>query len=463
MHRFLASTRVCFLVLTLAATPILVKAQTFTRLFDFDGPNGATPGPAMQLVQGFDGKLWGTTSAGGSAGDGTIFNVRFPNFSLNIAYSFDSADAYVPVAGLTLDPNGRFYGVTEYGGENNLGNVFSFSPNGTPTALTLGFDGSIGSYPVAGLLLASSGILYGTAGSGGAYDSGTIFEIHANGNSFMKVTDLPSASPYLTLVQGRNGLFYGALPYGGLNSKGEVFKMDVLGGISSLHSFSGSDGENPVGSLVEGANGDFYGTTYVGGMDNVGTIFAITPGGTFKTIHNFRFGINASNKGFNPDAALVEGSDGNLYGVAAGGGLYGYGVIFRITPARQYTVLHSFNFEEAEYAGSGGLVQATDGNFYGTLSGGGANQLGLLYRLSVGLAPFVKLLPGLGKVGSTVDILGTNLTGATTVTFNGTPATFTVASGARIKAVVPTGATSGPVQVTTPNGTLLSNTTFQVH
>ena len=139
---------------------------------------------------------------------------------------------------------------------------------------------------------------------------------------------------------------------------------------------------------------------------------------------------------------------------------YDDGVIFKMTPGGQYSVLHSF--DSTGGGPTSGLVQATDGNFYGTLNTGGANNLGMVYRLATGLAPFVKLLPEFGKVGAMIDILGTNLAGATSVTFNGTPATFHLPSKALIKATVPVGATSGQVQVTMPNGTLLSNTIFRV-
>jgi uncharacterized repeat protein (TIGR03803 family) len=108
-------------------------------------------------------------------------------------------------------------------------------------------------------------------------------------------------------------------------------------------------------------------------------------------------------------------------------------------------------------------VQATNGNFYGTTSAGGANNDGTVFSLSVGLGPFVETLPTSGMVGTAVIILGNNLTGATSVTFNGTPAKFTVVSSStEIKTTVPSGATTGKVKVTTASGTLTSNQTFRV-
>ena len=109
-----------------------------------------------------------------------------------------------------------------------------------------------------------------------------------------------------------------------------------------------------------------------------------------------------------------------------------------------------------------GLMQGTNGKFYGTTVNGGANY-GVIFSLSESLGPFVRTLPGSGRVGATVEILGSNLTGATAVSFHGIPATFTVISPSLIKTTVPTGATTGAVQVTIPTGTLTSNPIFRVH
>jgi len=150
----------------------------------------------------------------------------------------------------------------------------------------------------------------------------------------------------------------------------------------------------------------------------------------------------------------------------------GCGTIFKITPSGNLTTLHNFCVQTIVDAicidGDNvvGLMQATDGNFYGVTNFGGPNtnnNYGTVYRLSVGLGPFVALQTAIGREGVTVGILGTNLTGSTGVTFNGTPATFTVNStGTAITATVPTGATTGTVTVTTPNGVLSSNKRYTV-
>jgi len=454
---------ICLTAPLLFTTLAISPAQTFTTLTDFDGTTGATPGPAMQLVQGLDGFLYGTATAGGNFNSGTIFRVNTATGFVTRAYSFDSGDAYIPAGGLVLAANGTFYGTTEFGGPSNLGAVFSFSPNGTLTIIGKDFGGVLGAYPLAGLMQAPNGVLYGTTAQSLTPNASTMFKITPAGTDFTLLQNLDASAAYVTLVQAADGNFYGTTITGGTKMMGEIFMTNPPGDLYILHNFSGNDGQYPYTGLVLGPHGLLYGVTFYGGSENVGTIFSFTTGGTLTTLHSFHFANNGYKQGYNPIAVLVVGSDGNLYGTTSAGGSVDSGVIFKITPAGQYTVLHNFSTTDASPQ-SGGLVQSTDGNFYGTLSGGGASNLGIVYKLSTGLPPFVKTLPGAGKVGSTIDILGTKLTGATSVTFNGTPATFQVRqSGALITAVVPSGATSGIVQVTTPNGTLSSNVAFSVH
>jgi uncharacterized repeat protein (TIGR03803 family) len=139
--------------------------------------------------------------------------------------------------------------------------------------------------------------------------------------------------------------------------------------------------------------------------------------------------------------------------------------VFQITTDGTLTTLHSFCSHTSCPDGSepiAGLVQDTNGAFYGTTVSGGANGDGEVFALSMGLGPFVETEPAFGKAGATVRVLGTGLEGSTSVTFNGTPATFKVVSSSLISTTVPAGATTGPVQVVTPSGTLTSNVNFRV-
>lgn len=182
----------------------------------------------------------------------------------------------------------------------------------------------------------------------------------------------------------------------------------------------------------------------------------MTPAGALTTIHNFTL-----TDGAYPYAALAQATNGTLYGTTSAGGNPGDGTIFEI-PSAGLTSLHSFNGIDGSFI-LGSIAQDTNGILYGTANSGiGTSGYGTVFKLNVGLAPFVKTLPTVGLVGSTVKILGSDLTGATSVTFNGTPTAFTVVRASEIIAKVPTGATTGKVEVVTPSGTLVSNVAFVV-
>ena len=169
----------------------------------------------------------------------------------------------------------------------------------------------------------------------------------------------------------------------------------------------------------------------------------------------------------------MQGTDGNFYGTTENGGKNngdcgtGCGTVFQITPAGVLTTLYDFCSQGGSECTDGlepfaGLVQDTNGTFYGTAAAGGADYLGVVFSLSMGLGPFVETNPVANKVGKKVGILGTNLTGATGVTFHGVAASFEVKSPTLIVAEVPSGATTGKVQVQLPSATLTSNVPFIV-
>lgn len=257
---------------------------------------------------------------------------------------------------------------------------------------------------------------------------------------------------------------------GGPKGDGTIFRVTRWGRLTTLHTFSGPDGKSPRAALILGSDGNFYGTTSTGGANDsalcdgtgCGTIFKITPEGVLTTLYRFCARRDCAD-GQWPTSSLVEGTDGNFYGTNYGGGAFNYGTAFKITPEGRLTTLHSFSLSDGAipYAG---LVQGSDGAFYGTTSSGGdpTCSCGTIFSLSTGLAPFVKTLPTTGGVGTTVMLLGNNLLGSTSVTFNGVAAAFQIISDTEIQATVPTGATTGTVDVTTSAGTLNSNVAFRV-
>jgi uncharacterized repeat protein (TIGR03803 family) len=455
------------LFLLCVATAIASPATTFTSRANFDASTGASP-YFMSLVQGTDGNYYGTTRVGGSEPDagGTIFKIT-PGGTLTALYSFSGPDGMNPYVGLVQASDGNLYGTTLEGGANGYGTVFRITLGGTLTTLH-SFDFTDGASPV-GLVQASNGDLYGTTSNGGSScNCGTVFKITTGGSLttlhiFMGFPD-DGAYPWGTLIQASNGDLYGTSFAGGGGNVGTIYKINLQGKITTLFAFSSSStsdsGINPYAGLVQDPNGDFYGTTSTygeGGAASDGTVFKMTPDGAFTTLHSFE-----GKDGANPDAGLVLGTDGNFYGTTNAGGADNVGTIFKITPGGKLTpLLHSFARTDGANP-SGGLMQATNGTFYGTTEAGGADGDGTVFSLSTGLGPFVKTVPSAADVGAAVRVLGTKLNGATSVTFNGVSATFTVRSNSEIKTTVPAGATTGTVKVVTPSRVLESNVAFQV-
>jgi uncharacterized repeat protein (TIGR03803 family) len=500
----------CIIAVFYVASGIASPAQTFTSLRSFGGTDGTSP-YLGSLVQGTNGNFYGTAAEGGANGPyGTVFEIT-PVGELTALYSFCSqtncADGELPYAGLVLGANGNFYGTTTYGGAGNpvrcnsvhgCGTFFEITPGGKLTTLysfcsqTNCVDGET---PYAALVQGTNGNFYGTTRIGGTSTSllcgklgcGTIFEITPNGKlttlySFCaQKLNCPDGESPNSLVLATNGNFYGTTGGGGTQGAGTFFEITPAGKFSRLHNFDGpTDGATPS-ALVQASNGNFYGTAAFGGANGgsngsgAGTVFEITPAGALTTLYNFCSQANCTD-GDNPGAPLVQGTDGNFYGTTIRGGansggtdcIAGCGTGFEITAAGGLTTLYNFCAQTACADGdvpSAGLMQATNGTFYGTTTRGGDNSkcdCGTVFSLSIGLGPFVEANPSFGKIGYNINILGNNLTSTSSVSFNGAPATFTVLSNTHLKVTVPTGATTGTIEVTTASGTLSSNVAFQV-
>jgi uncharacterized repeat protein (TIGR03803 family) len=475
----------CILLSFCVGAAILSSAQTFSLLASFGSNDGSEANPS--LVQAVNGNLYGTTYADAQFnGVGTIFEVTASGKLITL-HKFITTDGASPNGGLLQASNGKLCGTTYYGG-NGQGTFFRVAPGGAVTTLytfcqlsaCADGDGPRG-LPIQG----ADGNLYGVteAGgvSGGTSDVGTFFRITPSGTlttlaSFGSGFD-PALYP-VQILQATNGNFYGVSIGGSFDyASGEVFEITPAGQITTLYALCfvpnfGNEcfgGYKPL-SLIQAADGNLYGTTIYGGDYTgsvcpgvgCGTIFKITPSGTFTTLHIF---IGTDGDGPN---WLVQGTDGNFYGTTANGGaligapgcIIGCGTVFQMTPSGTLTTLHSFEFSEGDEPY--GLMQATNGTFYGTTQAGGSDFSGTVYSLSMGLGPFVETIPTSGKVDATILILGNNLKGATNVRFNGVAAAFQVVSNTEIRASVPTGATTGTVAVVSPSGTLNSNVAFRV-
>jgi len=475
------------LFLICVATSFTANAQTFTNLISFNGTNGA--GPTGTLIQGTDGRIYGVSGGGGAPNDaaakGSVFKMTSSGALttiLDFCPQTPCTDGKNPEGGVVQGSDGSFYGTTYAGGASNLGTVFKVTTSGTLTVLHSFPGGAGGRSPSSQLVPGADGAFYGTTAYGGnlvacgSIGCGTIFKITSAGTlTIIHTFELTDGSGPTALLLGSDGNFYGVTGGGGTLSdggeaEGTVFQMTPAGALTTLHSFAGytsGDGSAPSG-LTQGTDGNLYGATSKGGLDKAGIIFKVTSSGQLTILYSFTF-IDGSGP-----SGLVQGDDGNFYGTTIGGGLLDCpansycGTIFQITPSGTLTTLHSFDGTDGSTPYSG-VMQATNGIFYGTTTQDyyGATcerdsvDCGTLFSLSMGFPPFVTPRPSSGAVGQKITILGTNLTGTTAVSFNGTRATFT-ANGSAIITTVPAGATSGTITVTTPSGTLSSNVAFRV-
>ena len=262
-----------------------------------------------------------------------------------------------------------------------------------------------GKLPIAGLIKGTDGSFYGTTRLGGAFNYGTLYKTDASGTvsvlySFSNLdssgNNLNGAYPVSNLVQGSDGLFYGATSKGGSSGSGTVFKVTRAGAFTLLHSFTAlnSSGQNMDGAipkaLVQGNDGAFYGVAQNGGSGGSGTVYKITSAGVFTLLYSFTINDVNNVDGSLPYAGLVQGNDGAFYGTASQGGVYSLGTIFKITASGVLTTLYTFgtlgtpgtsdSFDGA--LPQAALVQGNDGAFYGTAGQGGVNYSGTVFKVT---------------------------------------------------------------------------------
>jgi uncharacterized repeat protein (TIGR03803 family) len=365
--QFRLARSVLLLMMALAcAGRLLAQTGSVQVLHDFSGPpNGEYP--EAPVVQGSDGNFYGTTTRGGSYEYGTVFKLT-PAGVLTTIYTFTGgADGSEPTGALTLGGDGNFYGVTSYSGGGS-GTVFKVTPAGVLTTLYTFTDGADGAYPLAALTKGSDGNFYGTTEEGGgSTDFGTVFKVTPAGvlttlYTFKGAADGGNVRARLT--QGSDGNFYGTTTDVGGSAYGTVFKITPAGVLTTIYTFTGNtDGSEATGALTLGSDGNFYGTTGDGGLaQEYGTVFKITPAGVFSTIYFF----TGEADGYNPQAGLTLGGDGNFYGTTEYSGASAYGTVFKVTPGGTLTTLYSFSGgADGEYPFTG-LTKGSDGSFYGT-------------------------------------------------------------------------------------------------
>jgi len=459
MKRIKSCGFVTVATLALSLLAAVAHAQTYSDLYNFGDGSGDPLNPQYSgiVAQGRDGNLYSTTPKGGT-GSGTVFKMT-PQGEVTVLYNFDVTHGKVPYGGLTLGTDGNLYGTTSAGGSTNLGVVFKITPAGALTVLHT-FASGEGYSAYAPPIQAADGNFYGTTIYGGASGYGTVYKMTPSGTlTLLHSFDLTNGrNPFGPLVQGNDGNFYGTAYSGlGANVYGMVFKVTSKGTFTILHAFDLTDGGNPYAGLVLGKDGNFYGTTFNGGSVGYGNVFKITPAGALTVLHSFTPGSD----GGTPYGGLVQATDGNFYGVGYLGGTKNDGTIFRITPSGTFSVRYNFDGTHGSLP-MVSLLQDTTGTLYGVTNTGGAHNTGAFYSFKASLAPYAALLPTSGKVGNSVGILGQGFNSATGVSFNGTAATFKISSDTFLTATVPAGAKTGLVTVTIPGGNLKSNINFRV-
>jgi uncharacterized repeat protein (TIGR03803 family) len=386
--------------------------------------------PVAPLIQGNDGNLYGTTSQGGAANAGTIFRLT-PAGTVTVLYTFTGgADGAYPYAGLLQGTDGNFYGTTSQGGAANAGTVFQLTPAGVLTIL-YAFSGTAdGAFPYAGVIQGTDGNFYGSTSQGGVSGAGTIFQLTPSGAltvlyAFTGVDD--GAYPYAGVVQGTDGNFYGTTYLGGVSGAGTVFQLTPVGTVTVLYAFTGgADGAYPYAGVIVGVDGNLYGTTSQGGANSAGAVFQLLRDGTLNTLHAFAGGVT---DGAYPVGSVIQGSDGDIYGTTLFGGSADSGTVFQVTPAGAFTILYAFTSGDEGAYPYAGVVQASDGHFYGTSAYGGAFGGGTAFRVATAPSLVTWNTPAPIVYGTPLSAAQLNATASVPGVFAYTPPEGTVLHG----------------------------------
>jgi uncharacterized repeat protein (TIGR03803 family) len=386
----LAAASFAVVVLLVALIPT-AHAQTYSVLYNFkSGPAGIVPFDGLTLDS--KGNLYGTTGGDGALASGTVFKLD-PHGKYDVLYNFTGrrGDGQSPFIGtLTRDHAGNLYGTTINGGIYSqfcipgCGTVYKVDSRGKETILHI-FTGTggDGSQPYGGVILDSTGNIYGATTGGGTSGGGIVFKLDSHGKetilyNFTGGSD--GSAPIGTLVSDNNGNFYGTAGTGGADGYGTVFKIDTTGKYTLLYTFTGAgDGGFSESPLVLDPAGNLYGTTDLGGTSGFGNVFKLDTKGTETALYSFTGGADGGTPSY---AGLVRDAAGNLYGAASSGGTAsGFGVVFKIDTTGKETVLHRFKGSDGRIP-DGSVTLDSHGSLYGTTTLGGAYNGGVVYKIS---------------------------------------------------------------------------------
>ena len=451
------------LVLVLFGGVVCAYAQKYSVLYNFGSRTGDPTGPHYSgvITQGRDGAMYSTADNHWTDELGAAFRMTRAG-SLTVLHRFRGPDGKAPNGGVTIATGGNYYGTTDSGGLYSLGTIFRVSDKGTFATLYNFKAKGDGSHPQAPPIQGYDGNFYGTTIGGSKNgELGTVYKITSTGvfTVLHNFSNGGGAQPFAPLVQGTDGNFYGTTFSGGSHDQGTIFRITRSGALTVLFNFDGLHGGHPYAPMIQASDGYFYGVTTTGGSSEGGVAFRITSSGVLRVLHNFTGGMDGSNQ----VGGLVQATDGNFYGTNNVGGASDWGVLFRMTPSGTLTVLHAFAWETGA-SPQAALLQHTSGVLFSTTAVGGVDNSGegTFYSFDVGLRPFVRFVKAAGHVGDMIGIIGQDFYKATKVSFNGAPGTFTVHSNTYLQVTVPTNASTGFVTVSTPTATIRSDKKFLV-
>jgi len=366
-----------------------LSSLTLTKLKDFEDSDGSNP---LGIMQAADGKLYGVTSAGGINNLGVIFSFDPATESFAKLFDFDETEGAPSPEDLVQAADGKLYGTTVAGGLNSSGIIFSFDASSSGFTKMFDFDGAQGSGPTGGLLQATNGKLYGMCTGGGLFDDGVIFSFDPASSVYTLVKNLAltdASSPKGNLIEGLDGKLYGMTYTGGATNTGVIFSLDPLSSeYTKLKDLDYTTGDMPLGSLMKTTDGTFYGMTTYGGGSDLGVIFSFNP---VTTTYTKLKDISNNETGANPSAGLLKAKDRKLYGMTTSGGSFGAGIIFSFDPlGLTFTKLVDFDIVNGANP-YGYFVQATDCKLYAMTSAGGTNGMGVIFSFDPSSSTLVKL------------------------------------------------------------------------
>jgi uncharacterized repeat protein (TIGR03803 family) len=358
--------------------------REYKSKYDFDGTE--TGGwPENALMQASNGKLYGLAQ-GGAHNKGVLYEWDPVTDTYTKKIDFGTYWGSDPVGTLVQANNGKLYGMTRSGGYNYKGLIYEWDPETNAIRVVFSFDGAVsGNNVVGSLAISASGKLYGMTSKGGTHDLGVLFELDPETGTFTKLLDFNGTDtgslPYGSPMIADNNRLYGLTSAGGTGNGGVLFEFDLATNqFSKKFDFDYWNGINPNGSLMQAGNGKLYGTTAMGGYSNRGVLFEWDPvAGVFTTKFNFHDHRDPSDR--SRRSALIEGNDGNLYGLSSDGGQAGVGEIYEWnfgTGDLEYRFDFYYAPEGTDLSGS--LIQASNGKLYGTAYSGGIGSYGVLFE-----------------------------------------------------------------------------------